>query len=110
MIIGDINIHDEDINNPDKIAYNEMLALFNLQQMVTCITHESSHMLDHIILREGNNLNIKEPTQRCKISNHWRIKSMLGFNKAMKTRKTITTIQKQKSTTDRMCIRTGGHN
>ena len=40
MIIGDINIHDEDINDPDKIAYNEMLASFSLQQMVTCITHK----------------------------------------------------------------------
>ena len=63
MIIGDINIHDEDINDPFKIAYSEMLASFNLQQMVTCIRHESGHMLDHIFLREGNNLNIEEPTQ-----------------------------------------------
>ena len=90
MIIGDINIHDEDINDPDKIAYNEMLASFNLQQMVTCITHESTHMLDHIILRKGNNLNIVEPTQGHKISDHWMIKTMLGIDKAMKTRKTIT--------------------
>ena len=90
MIIGDINIHNKDINNPDKIAYNEMLASFNLQQTVTCITYESGHMLDHIILREGNNLNIEEPTQGHKISNHWMIETMLGIDKAMKTRKTIT--------------------
>ena len=77
MIIGDINVHDEDINNPDKIPYNEMLVLFNLQQMVTSITHESDHMLDHIILREGNNLNIEEPTQGHKITNHWMIKTMI---------------------------------
>ena len=109
MIIGDINIHDEDINDPDKIAYNKMLASFNLQQRVTCITHESGHTLDHIILREGNNLNIEEPTQGHKISDHWMIKTMLGINKAMKTRKTIT-MHKKKCTTDRMCIRTGGHN
>ena len=74
MIIGDINIHGEVINNPDKIAYNDMLASFNLQQMVTCITYESGHTLDHIILREGNNLNIEEPTQGHKISDHWMIK------------------------------------
>ena len=74
MIIGDINIHDEDIKNADKIAYNEMLASFSLQQMVTYITHESSHTLDHIILREGNNLNIEEPRQGYRISDHWMIK------------------------------------
>ena len=91
MIIGDININDEDINDLDKIAYNEMLASFNLQQMVTCITHESGHMPDHIILREGNNLNIEEPTQGHKISDHWMIKTMLGIDKARKTKKTITT-------------------
>ena len=91
MIIEDINIHDEDINAPDKIAYNEMLASFNIQQMVTCITHESGHTLDHIILREGTNLNIKEATQGHKISDHWMIKTTLGINKAMKTMKTITT-------------------
>ena len=90
MIIGDINIHDEDINEPDKIAYNDMLASFNLQQMVTCITHESGHMLDHIILRDGNNLNIEEPTQGHRISDLWMIKTTLGIDKAMKTRKTIT--------------------
>ena len=30
IIIGDINIHDEDRSDPDKIAYNEMLASFGL--------------------------------------------------------------------------------
>ena len=96
--------HDEDINDPDKIAYNEMLALFNLQQIVTCITHESSHMLlDHIILREGNNLNIEEPTQTHKISDHWMIKTMLGIDKAMKTRETITTC-KNKNLQQTKCV------
>ena len=90
IIIGDINIHDEDRNDPDKIAYNKMLASFSHQQMVTCITHESGHTLDHIILREGNNLNIEEPTQGYKISDHWMIKTTLGIDKAKKTRKTIT--------------------
>ena len=37
IIIGDINIHDEDRNDPYKIAYNEMLASFSLKQMVTCL-------------------------------------------------------------------------
>ena len=35
IIIADINIHDEDRNDPDKIAYSEMLASFSLKQMVT---------------------------------------------------------------------------
>ena len=103
IIIGDINIHDEDISNPDKIAYNEMLASFNLQQMVTCITHESGHTLDHIILREGNNLNIEEPTQGHKISNHWMNKTTLGIDKAMKTRKTIT-MHKNKNLRQTECV------
>ena len=103
MIIGNINIHDEDINDPNKIAYNEMLASFNLQQMVTCITHESSHTLDHIILREENNLNIEEPTQGHKISDLWMIKTTLGINKAMKTRKTITTC-KNKNLRQTECV------
>ena len=103
MIIGDINIHDEDINDPDKIAYNEMLASFSLQQMVTCITHGSGHMLDHIILREENNLNIEEPTQGYKISDHWMIKTMLGIKKARKTRKTIT-MHKNKNLRQAECV------
>ena len=103
MIIADINMHDEDINDPNKIAYNEMLASFNLQQMVTCITHESGHILDHIILREGNNLNIEEPTKGYKISDHWMIKTMLGIDKAMKTRKTIT-MDKNKNLRQTECV------
>ena len=90
IITGDINIHDEDKNDPDKIAYNEMLASLSLQQMVTCITHESGHTLDHTILREENNLNIEEPTQGYKISDQWMIKTTLGIDKAKKTKKTIT--------------------
>ena len=103
IIIGDINIHDEDRNDPDKIAYNEMLASFSLQQMVTCSTHESGHTLDHIILREGNNLNIEEPTQGYKISDHWMIKTTLGIHKAKKTRKTIT-MHKNKNLRQIECI------
>ena len=103
IIIGDINIHDEDRNDPDKIAYSEMLASFSLKQMVTCITHESGHTLDHIILREGNNLNIEEPIQGYKISDHWMIKTTLGIDKAKKTRKTIT-MHKNKNLRQIECI------
>ena len=104
IIIGDINIQDEDRNGPDKIAYNEMLASFSLQQMVTCITHESGHTLDHIILREGNNLNIEEPTQGYKISDHWMIKMTLGIDKAKKKiRKTIT-MHKNKNRRQTECM------
>ena len=71
--------------------------------MVTCITHESSHILDHIILREGNNLNIEKPTQGHKISDHWMIKTTLGIDKAMKTRKTIT-MCKNKNLQQTECI------
>ena len=103
IIIGDINIHDEDSNDPDKIAYNKMLASFSLKQMVTCITHERGHTLDHIILREGNNLNIEEPTQGYKISDHWMIKTALRIDKAMKTKKTIT-VCKNKTLRQTECI------
>ena len=103
IIMGGINIHDEDSNDPDKIAYNEMLASFSLKQMVTCITHERGHTLDHIILREGNNLNIEEPTQGYKISDHWMIKTTLGIDKAMKTKKTIT-VRKSKNLRQTECI------
>ena len=103
IIMGDINIHDEDRNDPDKIAYNEMLASFSLQQMVTCITYEKGHTLDHIILREGNNLNIEEPTQGYKISDHWMIKMTLGIDKGKETRKTIT-MCKYKNLRQAQCI------
>ena len=87
----------------DKIAYNEMLASFSLQQMVTCITHERGHTLDHIILRERNNLNMEEPTQGYKISDHWMIKTTLGIDKAKKTSKTIT-MRKYKNLRQTQCI------
>ena len=66
-------------------------------------THESGHTLDHIILREGNNLNIEEPTQGYKISDHWMIKTTLGIDKAKKTRKTIT-MHKNKNLRQIECI------
>ena len=105
IIMGDINIHDEDKKDLDKIAYNEMLASFSLQQMVTCITHERGHTLNHIILGERNNLNMEEPTQGYKISDHWMIKTTLGIDKAKKTSKTIT-MRKYKNLRQTMYIRT----
>ena len=46
MIIGDFNIHIENIAKPDTITFNDFLDSFNLQNHVIFPTHIAKHHLD----------------------------------------------------------------
>ena len=56
LLVGDFNIHVDDIRNKDAMNFVEMLESAGLQQHVTVATHQAGHILDLIISRKIDNL------------------------------------------------------
>ena len=46
IILGDLNIHNEDIENIDRRNYHDLIDSFDLKQIVEVVTHEDGHTLD----------------------------------------------------------------
>ena len=55
-IMGDFNIHVDDINDAEAIKFLALLHSVNLQQMITVPTHDEGHTLDHVITNYNDNL------------------------------------------------------
>ena len=39
LITGNFNIHNEDLEDPDKLSFNDLLNTFSYKQLVKCVTH-----------------------------------------------------------------------
>ena len=81
IILGDLNIHDEDIENIDRRNYHDLLDSFDLKQIVKVVTHEDGHTLDHIVIPTGSNVQFTEIEQSHKISDHYFIHANISFIK-----------------------------
>ena len=51
LILGDFNIHVEQLNNTTTECFTALLDVFSMQQIVNCPTHQSGGTLDLIISR-----------------------------------------------------------
>ena len=49
ILLGDFNIHLDDIHNPNTITFTDLLESLNLQNRVTFPTHIHNHALDLVI-------------------------------------------------------------
>ena len=56
VILGDLNIHMDDLQHPDTIIFNDFLDSFNLKNHVSFHTHTSKHYLDLCITDNTTNL------------------------------------------------------
>ena len=50
-ILGDFNFHVENPNNRNASRFMELLAMYNLEQTVSGLTHKRGHTLDLVIVR-----------------------------------------------------------
>ena len=55
-VLGDLNIHFDQVLDPDTIKLQFMLASHGLKQAVHVPTHNRGHTLDVIIIREDMNI------------------------------------------------------
>jgi hypothetical protein len=70
ILLGDFNIHVDNPDNTDTIAFNEMLDSFDCNQIVHVPTHTSGHTLDLCIVPAVSDLNVSSPKAEYFISDH----------------------------------------
>ena len=76
IIVGDFNIHMDETNNTETIAFSELLNTLNWQQHVNEATHTSGHIIDLCITSDNSELTISQPTVDYFISDH----AFISFN------------------------------
>ena len=70
LVSGNFNVHLDDSSDADPRKFMELMDTFGLLQHVTTPMHVSGHVLDLIISRSPNNINIFPPKSTNYISNH----------------------------------------
>ena len=70
IIVGDFNIHVDNLNNQDAKAFMETLNDLGCIQHVNCKTHEAGHTIDLCITPSNTVLNISPPSADAYLSDH----------------------------------------
>ncbi len=65
LLVGDFNMHVENVDRPETQQFKELLDSFNLHQHVTESTHRSGHTLDLLISRRGGST-----LKSCRVEDH----------------------------------------
>ena len=90
IIMGDFNIHVNKIDDPNALAFQELLTSFSLHQYVNIPTHVSGNTLDLVITKSTSMLNISTPSSSYFISDHTFVDFSINIVRATVTKKTIT--------------------
>jgi hypothetical protein len=53
LIVGDVNIHFDDVNDPFNAKFLSLLFAHSLVQRVQTATHNSGHQIDVIVIHVG---------------------------------------------------------
>ena len=89
IIMGDVNIHDEDEDDTNRQNYRDMIDTFGYNQVVTIPTHQDGHTLDHLLVPKDCNIEFTNPEQGYKISDHYFVMTKMGYKKAQVHRERI---------------------
>ena len=90
LITGNFNIHHKDLEDPDKLSFNDLLNTFGYKQLVKCVTHISRHSIDLILTREQDDLITLNPEQSQLLSDHYFVRVILNIKCNVKKQKKIT--------------------
>ena len=63
LITGDFNTHHKDLEDPDKLSFDDLLNTFGYKQLVKCVTRISQHSIVLILTREQDDLITLNPEQ-----------------------------------------------
>ena len=56
IIVGDFNIHWDDLENQERIKLADLLDMFGLEQHISQTTHSKGHILYFIVSRQSENV------------------------------------------------------
>ena len=71
LVSGDFNFHLDDPSDADARKFMELIDTFGLLQHITTPTHVSGHILDLIISRSSNDINVLPSKSTYYISDHY---------------------------------------
>ena len=87
--MGDVNIHDEDEDDTNRQNYRDVIDTFGYNQVVTIPTHQDGHTLAHLLVPKDCNIELTNPEQEYKISDHYFVMTKMGYKKAQVHRERI---------------------
>ena len=70
VVMGDFNIHMDDMHSADTKSFNDILDTFGWHQHVEDPTHTSGHTIDLCITASSSDLHVSKPTIGYLISDH----------------------------------------
>ena len=70
VLLGDFNIHTQDMENPDSITYNDKMEALGLQQHIDTPTHKFGNTLDLINMESLDRVKVIHSFIGNFISNH----------------------------------------
>ena len=82
VILGDLNMHVDDLTNTDSYIFNDTMHTFGFKQDVTSPTHKCGHILDLIYTDVNSRLNLYNCRVHEFISNHALVTIDTTLNKA----------------------------
>ena len=81
IVLGDFNIHIEDITNTDAIIFNDTMRALGLEQHILGPTHVKGNTLDLIFTQLSNSFNITNTTLHGYISDHCMVSVNINIKK-----------------------------
>ena len=89
IIMGDVNFHLDDKDNPDTQRFTGLLDSYGLEQLVQQPTHRSTHILDVVITRINENPTHNLDVVDYRISDHKAVNFSLDTQRPPLPKKTI---------------------
>ena len=82
VILGDLNMHVDDLTNADSYIFNDTMHAFSFKQPVTSLTHKCGHILDLVYSEVNSGLNLHNCKVHQFISDHTLVSIDTTLNKA----------------------------
>ena len=89
LIVGDMNIHVDDVSDADARNFLDLLESLGLQQQVRGPTHIHGHTLDLVVTRLAENIILDTPKADRYLSDHAAILCKLTSSKPLNTVKEV---------------------
>ena len=87
--MGDVNIHNEDVDDTNRQNYRDMIDTFGYNQVVTIPTHQDGHTLEHLLIAKDCNIEFINPDEGYMISDLYFVMTKMSYRKAQLHRERI---------------------
>ena len=100
VILGDFNIHTEDLSSSDMVIFNDTMKALGLEQHVKFLTHRCGNTLDLIFTEVGFSPTPAAPHRGPLLSDHHLVSLQLHHKKEIPSRKEVPMRKINKLTTE----------